>query len=110
MFKWVAESDDGCFNDESVRSFPTQEECYMDMMNHAVNKMKWNIDYKDVTSDVELYEEDGLVKTSGEIAKGYFDPPAEDNWCIGYRLECHPHMIQHKSYSGIYTYKIVKED
>ena len=110
MFKWIAESDDGSFHDESSRTFATQRECYEDMLIAATRKMRWNIDYDDVTSDDETYEEDGIIKTTGEMKKAPFDLPDVDNWAIVYRLECHPHMIQHLSYSGLYTYRIIRED
>lgn len=108
-FKWIAESNDG-WTDESDRKFQTQAECYSDMLVAATRKMRWNVDFNDVCEDCMAYEEDGIIKTSGMMLDhcGRHSPGA--NWCIGYRLECHPHMIQHASYSGLYTYRIVKEE
>lgn len=110
MFKWIAESDDGSFHDESSRIFATQRECYEDMLIAATEKMRWNVTYNDVIEDCEIYEEDGLVKTPGEMIDYGGEHAPGDNWAIGYRLECHPHMIQHASYSGLYTYRIIRED
>ena len=38
---------DGAFTDESKKIFSTEEECYNDMRNSALEKMKWNTEYND---------------------------------------------------------------
>ena len=53
-FKWVAKSDDGVFEDESTRCFATQKECYDDMRNHALEKMKWNTEYEHDLEDCNI--------------------------------------------------------
>ena len=97
-YAWTAKSDDGCFEDKSEKVFNTQEECYMDMMNHAIDKMKWNVEYEDVIEGQNIIENGGLKKTN-EVGKyaGY----------IGYDVKFMPHKIVHTSYSGTYTYEIV---
>ena len=67
-YAWTAKSDDGCFEDKSEKVFNTQEECYMDMMNHAIDKMKWNVEYEDVIDGQNLIENGGLKKTN-EVGK-----------------------------------------
>ena len=96
-YLWTAISDDGCFEDKSEKVFDTQEECYMDMMNHAVNKMKWNVAYGDVTEDQHLIDDNGLIRTDEKSMQGGF---------IGYEARFYPHKIVHTSYSGTYTYEI----
>ena len=82
-FKWIAKSDDGAFQDESTRCFATRKECYEDMRNHALEKMKWNTEY----------DEDFLDLLDGDY--------------IGYEVKFKQDEIVHTSYSGVYTYKIV---
>lgn len=101
-YAWTAKSDDGCFEDMSEKAFDTQEECYTDMMVHAVNKIKWNVDYWDVIDGQNILEKNGIKQTN-EVGK--------DAGYIGYELKFMPHKIVHTSYSGTYTYEIVtKED
>jgi len=97
-YTWTAASDDKSWNDKATRLFDTQEDCYADMMDHAVNKMKWNVDWQDVVEGQNLIENGGLKKTN-EVGKyaGY----------IGYDVKFMPHKIVHTSYSGTYTYEIV---
>ena len=90
-YYWEAHSDDECYN-ESSRLFDTQEECYADMMDCAVNKMKWNIEWEDVVSDSATTTESNGIVTTGEP--------------IGYELKVNANEIVHKSYSGTYTYTI----
>ena len=78
-FRWIAKSDDGAFEDESRRCFATRKECYEDMRNHALEKMKWNTEYD---QDFE----------GGKI---------------GYSVLFGKSEIVHSSYSGVYTYTIV---
>lgn len=103
-YKWICTSDDGYKEDSEFdhnKVFDTQEEAYNDMRETAINKLFWNTDYNDVQDDCATYEEDGIVKSSGDMTS------EEDNWAIHYSVDFHPHMIQHNSYSGLYTYKIV---
>ena len=81
-YKWVASCDDGAFEDESIELFDTKEECYNDMRNNALEKMKWNTEFKHDFDN----EEDS----------------------IGYEVSFSQNEIMHKSYSGLYTYKIVE--
>ena len=94
-FTWVAESTDGSYHERSIRTFETQEECYNDMMFHAIDKMKWNVEYTDVVDDpfYEKPDNDGIVR---------HDNP------IRYTLDCYSDHIIHRSYSGDYIYTIVK--
>jgi hypothetical protein len=82
-YKWVAECNDGSFNDESKLTFPTLKKCYEDMRNAVLEKMKWNTEYED------------------------FDDVQSDDY-IGYDVHFSPRKIVHKSYSGEYTYNIVE--
>jgi hypothetical protein len=90
-FYWTAESDDGAWSDKS-KLFETQEECYADMMNHAIDKMKWNVEWDDLVSDTAT-----VVSTNGIVTTR--EP-------IGYELKVNADEITHTSYSGTYTWKI----
>ena len=81
-YKWFAESNDGAFQDESSREFTSKRECYNDMRNAVLEKMKWNTEYDAYFADI--------------MADGY----------IGYEVKFSRNKIIHKSYSGIYTYEI----
>jgi hypothetical protein len=82
-YKWVASSDDdGTFEDESRTLFDTLEACYNDMRNAALEKMKWNT----------VFDEDYSYDTD----------------TIGYEVYFSQNMIEHISYSGRYTYRIVE--
>lgn len=82
-YSWKAKSDDGAFEDNG-KWFATKEDAYNDMRNHALEKMKWNTEWGD-----------------------FQDMPEED--CIGYTVKFHQDYIIHESYSGTYTYEIIKE-
>ena len=41
-YRWVAESNDRSFKDESRKEFASKEECYNDMRNAVLYQMKWN--------------------------------------------------------------------
>lgn len=90
-YKWTATSDDGVFHAESGKAFSSQKSCYKDMLNHAVEKMKWNVEWEDFDECGTSTREDGLV---------FAKIP------IGYNLEVNTHKIVHTSYSGTYTYEI----
>lgn len=81
-YKWVAECNDGSFNDESRELYHTKEECYCYMRDAALEKMKWNTEF--------LHDFDN----------------EEDS--IGYNVSFSQNEIVHTSYSGTYTYKIVE--
>ena len=77
-YKWFAESNDGAFQDESIQTFTSKRECYNDMRNAALKKMKWNTEFYDV----------------------------EDDNTLGYKVHFSKNKIIHESYSGVYTYEI----
>lgn len=81
-FTWVAKSDDGASEDESRMLFSTKEACYNDMRNAALEKMKWNTEFNEDYND--------------------------DTDTIGYEVYFSQDMIEHISYSGRYTYRIVE--
>ena len=82
--KWVAYSNDGAYEDFSKGSFDEKKDCYNDMRNAALEKMKWNTEY----------DEDFSNKDDS----------------IGYKVRFAQDMIIHTSYSGTYVYKIVGAD
>ena len=83
-YKWVAYSNDGSYEDFSRDSFDNKKDCYNDMRNAVLKKMKWNTEY----------DED-------------FDYEGE---AIGYKVRFTQDMIIHTSFSGTYVYKIVGAD
>lgn len=88
MYYWIANSDDGAFEEDSIRDygkkFNTKKEAYDDMRNAALEKMKWNTEY---------------------------DEDFEDNIPIGYTVNFMfaRDRITHESYSGLYTYEIKEQ-
>ena len=80
-YSWVASSDDGCFEDKSKTTFKTRKDAYNDMRDSALEKMKWNTQY-----DEDFF----------------------DGTDIGYKVTFSRDMISHASYSGLYTYKILR--
>lgn len=79
QYKWIATCSDGAYEAESNKIFDTKEECYNDMRNAVLEKMKWNTDY------AEDYEGDEQE--------------------IRYHVTFNRNTIVHASYSGIYTYQ-----
>lgn len=77
-YRWVAESNDLSFEDESIQEFTSKEECYNDMRNAALEKMKWNTKFTD----------------------------CDENDALGYKVHFSQNKIIHESYSGVYTYEI----
>ena len=77
-YRWVAESNDRSFEDESRQEFASKEECYNDMRNAALEKMKWNTEFYD----------------------------CDDDDTLGYKVHFSKNKIIHESYSGVYTYEI----
>lgn len=84
-YKWIVSSDDDCFIEESKTLFRCEKEAYDDMRNAALEKMKWNTEYGDIPQNHDLDED-----------------------YIGYSVKFFKDKIIHESYSGIYTYNIVK--
>ena len=82
-YKWFAHSDDGAFEDNSTETFKTKKKCYESMRNAVLEKMKWNTQFD------EDFEDDKDV-------------------CIGYEVKFMQDKITHNSYSGLYTYEIMK--
>lgn len=80
---WLASSDDGSFENFSATTFTDKEMCYNDMRNSALDKMKWNTEYREDFADMD------------------------DDEFIGYKVKFRKDMIiTHESYSGLYTYQI----
>jgi hypothetical protein len=79
-YKWIAKSDDGAFEDESALVFDTKRECYDDMRDAVLQKIKWNTEWEDV----------------------------DDDGTIGYKVHFSRNEIIHESYSGLYTYEMVE--
>lgn len=85
-YRWYAYGDYGAYIDNSKsEGFETEKECYNDMRNAVLEKMKWNTEYDE---DFEFGDDD----------------------CIGYNVWFKKNMIVHKSYSGVYVYKIYKNN
>ena len=82
--KWVAYSNDGSYEDFSRGSFDNKKDCYNDMRNAVLEKMKWNTEYDE-------------------------DFPCTDD-AVGYKVRFTQDMIIHTSFSGTYVYKIVGAD
>lgn len=82
--KWVAFSNDGAYEVYSNKSFDNTKDCYNDMRNAVLEKMKWNTEY-----DEDFSESDDAVE---------------------YKVYFMQNMIIHSSYSGVYVYKIVAEN
>lgn len=82
-YTWRASSNDGSFEDNG-EWFDSHKEAYEDMRHNALVKMNWNTQWEDF-SDMD-----------------------EADW-IGYNVKFHRNYIVHESYSGIYTYEIVKK-
>lgn len=84
-YHWFAWGDFGAYIDNSKsEGFETEKECYEDMHKKALKKMTWNTQYD------EDFEEEGTE--------------------IGYDVWFRKDMIVHKSYSGVYVYKLYKGD
>ena len=79
-YRWIASSDDGSFKDESRQAFTSKEECYNDMRNSALEKIKLSTEYTEAFNDHEL---------------------------IGYGITFYQEKITHASYkSSVCTYEI----
>ena len=79
---WLASSNDGSFENFSATTFTEKEMCYNDMRNSALDKMKWNTEYREDFADMD------------------------DDEFIGYDVRFRKDKIIHESYSGLYTYQI----
>lgn len=83
-YKWVAFSHDWSYEDNGRHLYANLNDCYNDMRDAVLKKMKWNTEY----------DED-------------FDSPAA---AVSYKVWFEQGMIVHQSYSGTYVYIIVNED
>ena len=88
-YKWVAYCHDWAFEDKSNGTFEDENECYNDMRNAVLEKMKWNTNIED-----------------GDFAD------CQNDYTDGITYEVHfaKKMIVHKSYSGTYVYLMLEED
>ena len=84
MFYWICRSDDGAYEDKSKTNFATKKDAYNDMRDAALEKMKWNTVY-----DEDFEDEEDVI-----------DYHVDFSFSKG--------QIVHKSYSGVYTYTIMK--
>lgn len=99
-YYFTGKSDDGSYDFTSV-VYGSQKECYEKMMDFAVNKMKWNVEWEDVIDGQHLVNgEDGIVRADEDE-----NTPARGGY-IGYEARFYPHKIVHTSYSGTYTFVI----
>ena len=81
FYNWDAKSSDDCFADKGTKFFSSKEDCYNDMRNAVLEKMKWNTEFKeDFDNDIHSV--------------------------IDYKVEFSMDKIEHTSYSGVYTYTI----
>lgn len=80
FYRWFASSDDGCYEVSGKKFFSSKEDCYNDMRDAVLKKMKWN---------TEFLEDFG-----------------DDDEIIGYDVKFSKGKIIHTSYSGTYTYEI----
>lgn len=82
-YKWVAFSNDGAYEVSSDATYESKKECYDDMRDAVLKKMKWNTEYD------EDFDYDGDA--------------------VNYEVRFAKEMIIHESFSGVYVYKIVPE-
>lgn len=76
----------GFYTDESNRSFATQEAAYNDMRRAALDKMKWNTEFKE-----------DIIQFDGSTAE------------VGYKVLFAARYIKHESESGLYHYYLVPQ-
>lgn len=81
--KWVGFSNDGSYEDFSKGSFDNKKDCYDDMRQAVLEKMKWNTQF-----DEDFTESDDAV---------------------GYKVRFAQNEIIHSSFSGVYVYRIIGE-
>ena len=98
-YKWIAFCHDWAFEDDSrdkdgkVKTFDSIKECYNDMRNAVLEKMKWNTNY-----------DEDFEHTDDTLADAYFCD------AISYKVWFEKRTIVHKSFSGTYVYLIVADD
>lgn len=80
IYRWFASSDDGCYEISGTKFFSSKKDCYNDMRDAVLKKMKWNTDFS-----VDFGDDDEI---------------------IGYDVKFSKNKIVHTSYSGTYTYEI----
>lgn len=88
-YTWICYCDKTEYISESEKMFDKREDCYNDMRNAALEKMKWNTQYDEDL--LPMYEEN-------------------DEDYIGYSVKFHKNYISHNSYSGEYVYTIHEVD
>lgn len=81
--KWVGFSNDGSYEDCSKGSFEDKKDCYDDMRQAVLEKMKWNTEF-----DEDFTEADDAVS---------------------YKVRFTQNEIIHCSFSGVYVYRIIGE-
>ena len=88
-YKWVAFCHDWAYEDASNTTFDNEKDCYNDMRNAVLEKMKWNTNIED-----------------GDFAD------CQNDYTDGISYEVHfaKKMIVHKSYSGTYVYLTIGAD
>lgn len=79
-YRWFASSNDGCYEISGRKFFSSKKDCYNDMRDAVLKKMKWNTDFS-----VDFGDDDEI---------------------IGYDVKFSKNKIVHTSYSGTYTYEI----
>lgn len=80
-YRWFASCNDGCYEISGRKFFSSKEDCYNDMRDAVLKKMKWNTEFSEDFGD-------------------------EDEIIIGYDVKFSKNKIVHTSYSGTYTYEI----
>lgn len=79
-YRWFASCNDGCYEISGRKFFSSKEDCYNDMRDAVLKKMKWNTEFS-----VDFGDDDEI---------------------IGYDVKFSKNKIVHTSYSGTYTYEI----
>ena len=83
VYYWICSSNDGSYSDKSKTMFNKKKDCYNDMRNSALEKIKFNTEY---------------------------DEDFCDSKSIDYGVQFSQDKIIHQSYSGIYTYEVIEID
>ena len=83
-YKWIAESNDGSYQDESSVVFSSKRACYNNMRDAVLKKMCRNTEFDEDFSDID-----------------------ESDY-IGYQVHFNRDYTTHERYSGLYTYKIIE--
>ncbi|MBQ5347411.1 MAG: hypothetical protein IIU39_05130, partial [Ruminococcus sp.] len=73
-FKWVAFSHDSAYEVDNRTTFVTKDECYNDMRNAVLEKMKWNTEHDEDFAECRKLNKITVPKTVkkiGRYALGY---------------------------------------